>query len=155
MNLQWQEDWRRYFIAVSADSVGDLLAGWEATPDDSAGMAWCYDPELGEVRLGAVFYDENLVSFATLLAALRSVADYQRDTQPGYVYIYSFLWRDGPDALLRTQPNRSELLPPDSAPQSLKDAAEAFLDARMAGWQPADEQRRCRPLPEASTSANQ
>jgi hypothetical protein len=55
MNLQWQNDWRRYFVALSAASVGDFLAGWEATPDDSTGMAWCYDATLGEVRLGAVF----------------------------------------------------------------------------------------------------
>lgn len=146
MNPQWQEDWRRYFTTLPAASVGDFLAGWEA-PQDSAGMAWCHDPDAGELRLGAVFYDENFVSFATLLAALRHVAKHQRRAEPGYVYIYPFLWGGDPDALLRTRPGKSEPLAPDSAPQAFKDAADAFLEARMDGWQPADEQHRCQPLP--------
>lgn len=147
MNPQWQEDWRRYFTTLPAATVGEFLRGWEAPPQDSAGMAWCHDPENAELRLGAVFYDENFISFATLLAALRNVAKHQSQAEAGHVYIYSFLWGDGPDALLRTLPGKSELLAPNSAPQVLQDAADAFLDARMKGWQPANEQRRCQPLP--------
>jgi hypothetical protein len=88
MNPQWREDWRRYFTTLPAASVGDFLAGWEAAPQDSAGMAWCHDATVGELRLGAVFYDENFVSFATLLAALREVAKHQSRSEAGYVYIY-------------------------------------------------------------------
>lgn len=147
MNPQWQENWRRYFTTLPAATVGEFLASWEAPPEDSAGMTWCHDADLGELHLGAVFYDENFISFASLLAALRGVARHQQQRAAGHVYIYPFLWGGDPDALLRTRPGRSELLAPDSAPPALKAAAEAFLQARMHGWQPADAQRRCRPLP--------
>ena len=132
MHPQWERGWEDDFYRLDVATVGELLTLWAADEDAESPWVWGYDRGTQTFSLAQLMFDEDLVNMAICLAVFRGLADFKDTPEPGYAYIFSYLWDNTADALLEITPGRSRFLDVGEVPPDFADEAssrwEALLD---------------------------